>query len=297
MRTPWYGWLGLALVALTTAALWADWPVVTGWATPIAWWGLILFLDALLARVQGASPLLGRPARLAGWCAVSLVVWLLFEGTNLHLMNWHYAGLPVSAWRRLFGYTVSFSTVVPGVFLAAEALTAGGLFARARGPRLPLGRAGEAALVACGAALVVFPLLVPERVAEWLYAPIWVGFFLLVDPLNRRLGAPSLLDDWHRGEWGRSLRLFTAGLLCGILWEGWNSLAVTKWVYTVPVLPQVRYFEMPLLGFLGFAPFAWELFALFHLSAAAWDALAGRRPRADRPPVFEAAAPRSGSVG
>jgi len=291
VRTPLHGWLGLGLILLVTVSLFLDAESVTGWTTPIAWWGLILLLDAVVGRARGASPLLAHPGRLLGWCATSLVFWLAFEGTNLHLRNWHYVGLPGPLWRRLFGYTISFSTVVPGVFLAAEALSAGGLFARARGPRLRTGRGWEAGTIALGALLVVVPLLVRERIAEWLYAPIWLGFFFLLDPLNRWLGAPSLLADWERGAWGRTHRLLLAGLLCGILWEGWNSLAATKWVYTVPVVPQIRYFEMPLVGFLGFAPFALELFAMFHLCAAAWDALWGRRPDPERAPRFAAPAP------
>jgi hypothetical protein len=295
-RTAPYGWLGLGLVALVYLSLLGDFEAITRWATPIAWWGLILFLDALLSRVRGASPLLGRPGRLAGWCAVSLLFWLLFEGTNLHLRNWHYVGLPHPLWQRFLGYAVSFATVVPGVFLVAEALTEGRLFRGARGPRLPSGKGWAIGAIALGAFLVVFPLLVGETLAVWLYAPIWVGFFLLLDPLNRLLGAPSLTGDWSAGRYGRTLRLLAAGLLCGLLWESWNSLAAAKWVYTVPVAPGVRLFEMPLVGFLGFAPFALELFVLFHLAAAAWDALRGRPPVPSREPAFRVRE-RPGSEG
>ena len=33
----------------------------------------------------------------------------------------------------------------------------------------------------------------------------------------------------------------------------------------VPVFPSVRLFEMPLAGYLGFPPFALEIFAMYHL--------------------------------
>jgi hypothetical protein len=57
--------------------------------------------------------------------------------------------------------------------------------------------------------------------------------------------------------------LFAAGLLCGFLWESWNWLAVARWRYHVPYLGDVKIFEMPVLGYLGFMPFAVESFALY----------------------------------
>jgi len=43
---------------------------------------------------------------------------------------------------------------------------------------------------------------------------------------------------------------------CGLVWEGLNFWAGAKWVYHVPYWEHVKIFEMPLLGFLGFGPFA-----------------------------------------
>ncbi|MBP1621033.1 MAG: hypothetical protein H6Q02_1800, partial [Acidobacteria bacterium] len=39
--------------------------------------------------------------------------------------------------------------------------------------------------------------------------------------------------------------------------------AASRWTYTVPFLGQLKLFEMPALGFLGFAPFALAVFALY----------------------------------
>ena len=49
------------------------------------------------------------------------------------------------------------------------------------------------------------------------------------------------------------------------MWEFWNFWAGSKWVYTVPFFRQWKVFEMPLLGFLGFPPFALECWILYHL--------------------------------
>jgi hypothetical protein len=285
-------WLGVCLLGLAATALWADWALLTTWATPVAWWGYIFVLDGRLERRSGRSPLLGRPRRILAWTVASLAFWLVFEAYNLHLANWHYLGLPSSFGVRAAGYLLSFSTIIPGVFLTAEVLTGARAFGRldAVGRRLALPAPAWLPhfLMGAGAACLVVPLLVDEQVARWGFGLVWLGFFLFLDPANALAGRPSLLADWQRGVWGRTLRLLAAGFLCGLLWESLNYGASTKWVYTVPVLPGRTYFEMPLAGFLGFGPFALELFAMWHAATGVWDALRGETPR--RPgPTFEIA--------
>ncbi len=56
--------------------------------------------------------------------------------------------------------------------------------------------------------------------------------------------------------------LLIAGALCGFLWEMWNFRAGAKWIYTVPYVGFLKVFEMPLLGFLGFPPFAVECYTM-----------------------------------
>jgi hypothetical protein len=60
------------------------------------------------------------------------------------------------------------------------------------------------------------------------------------------------------------LALLAAGAVCGVLWEFWNYWAATRWTYTVPYLGDVKVFEMPVLGYLGFPPFALECWAMYH---------------------------------
>jgi hypothetical protein len=62
-----------------------------------------------------------------------------------------------------------------------------------------------------------------------------------------------------------------AGLICGLWWEAWNYFAITKWVYTLPVLNFWKVFEMPLLGFLGFPPFALECAVMYNFLKALDD--------------------------
>ena len=64
------------------------------------------------------------------------------------------------------------------------------------------------------------------------------------------------------GDNTRLVALLAAGFICGGLWEAWNLGARTKWVYSVPFFDELKLGEMPVLGFLGFPPFALECYAM-----------------------------------
>jgi predicted flap endonuclease-1-like 5' DNA nuclease len=51
--------------------------------------------------------------------------------------------------------------------------------------------------------------------------------------------------------------------MIGLLWEMYNFEARAKWIYTVPFFENLKLFEMPVLGFFGFPPFAVECFTLW----------------------------------
>ena len=54
------------------------------------------------------------------------------------------------------------------------------------------------------------------------------------------------------------------GLAIGLLWETLNFWARGKWIYTVPHLENVKLFEMPPLGFVGFPVFALSAWSLYN---------------------------------
>ena len=100
----------------------------------------------------------------------------------------------------------------------------------------------------------------PQRLAAYLFLPVWIGFILLLDPLNRRLGLPSFLGDLSEGFRRRLYGFSLPGWICGWLWEFWNNWAAAKWHYIFPIAQQWKIFEMPAPGYLGFLPFALECF-------------------------------------
>jgi hypothetical protein len=59
--------------------------------------------------------------------------------------------------------------------------------------------------------------------------------------------------------------LSVGALICGFFWEMWNYYSWPKWIYHTPGAQFLHVFEMPLLGYGGYVPFALELFVLRNL--------------------------------
>ena len=267
---PLHGWIGLGVIVGAEAALFSGQSLVGRWFTPIVWTGYVLLVDALAARLTGASYLSTSRLEAVLVALASIACWWLFEGYNaprfwrggeeLVGLWWQYRNLEPNAFLRRVGYDWAFATIFPALFLTAAVLRATVFRRAAIPPWRPSPRLLDLAIVS-GAAAVTLPLVV---VSPWLVPLVWVGWALLLEPLNYRAGRPSWLADLGRGDASRLLALLASGAICGLLWELWNFWATTKWSYTVPYLGHVKLFEMPVLGYLGFPPFALECYAMYH---------------------------------
>ncbi|MEW6387046.1 MAG: hypothetical protein AB1491_05965 [Thermodesulfobacteriota bacterium] len=245
-----------------TAAVWgvicAREPFTT-WLYHFAWWPLLLFLDGLLYLLKGESWLLSRPRELARLLAWSVTAWLFFEVYNLVLGNWRYVGMEPNFWLRWPGYALAFATVLPGILLTSQVLAALGAYQGVRGPGRDLGLWQPLFLI-LGVASALLPLVLPR----YAFPLIWLAFIFLLDPVLDLLDGESLTRRFAAGERQELLSLLTAGLLCGFWWEMWNYPARAKWIYTLPVFNFWKVFEMPLLGYLGFLPFALEAAVMYN---------------------------------
>jgi hypothetical protein len=190
-------------------------------------------------------------------------VWWLFEVFNLRLANWQYQGAeaftPFQFW---FWATLNFSTVIPAVFGSAE--LAGSFFwikRTGKGPVISTDRRTTLAFFFLGWVLLVLMFLLPR-----LFFPFaWLSLYFILEPLNVWLGNRNLVVHTARGDWRPVLALWAGVLLTAFFWEMWNYLSYPKWVYQIPWGDALRIFEMPLLGYGGYLPFALELYAMYHL--------------------------------
>ena len=237
-------------------------PVYT-FFTPIQWWNYIFLADAVVAGRQKDSLITGRPVEFGIMLVLSNVCWLVFEGYNLLLKNWYYINLAPESWQRMLGSFIAFATIFPGIFISADLLETFGLFRGMKSKPRTISSAFLVGSLAAGAAAVLFPVIFPS---PYVFGLVWLGFFFLLEPINYWRGNSSIYADIEQGNWRRLWLLFSGGALCGFLWEFWNFWAGAKWIYTVPFTENLKYFEMPLLGLLGFPPFALECFALYHFT-------------------------------
>jgi len=276
---PFYAWLGLLVMLVSEVGMLAEVPPFYHWHTPIAWSGYILFVDGIVWQRRGTSLLRDAPAELCFIAFVSVPLWVIFELYNkCCLWNWYYVGLPESMPLRYFGYIWSFATIWPAIFETGDLVSA------LRDRRAPETRADPSPAhqpgvvgwlsVAAGVVMLIVPLVYPS---PYLAAPVWLGFFFLLDPFNARAADESILGDWRDGRRGRLVNLLAAGLICGLVWEFWNYWAGTKWIYNVPILPNLRVFEMPTPGYGGFPAFALECFAMY-IAVRRWLWRGARRP-------------------
>ena len=259
-RFPAYGWVGLAIILLAEALLFAGVEIIAVFFTPLVWSGYILCVDGVVFKKTGESYLAVRRKEFLALLPVSVVLWLIFEGYNLLMKNWHYVGLPDNLWIRVLGYTWSFATIWPAVLETHELLLAYDFFKQAKIGPLNFSSSILTALVIFGAIELIIPILFPSPLWGIL---VWTGFVFLLDPLNFRRGLPSLIAEFQEGRLQLFLTLMLSGLICGFLWEFWNFWAAAKWIYSVPILGHIKLFEMPVVGYLGFMAFGLEVFVMW----------------------------------
>ncbi len=240
-------------------------PVAT-FFTPIAWSAYILIVDAAVLALTNRSRLNDAPVTVARMALLSIPLWLIFEAYNLRLRNWVYTGVPAGWTGALLGYGWSFATITPAIFETSDLVQA--ILPPLPGKPWKVSAAAENALMAAGAGCLILPLAVPSHLAAYLFLPVWIGFILLLDPLNKRLRLPSFLGDLSEGFRRRVYGFFLAGWVCGWLWEFWNNWAAAKWHYIFPIGQGWKIFEMPAPGYLGFLPFALECFVMY--VSASW---------------------------
>ncbi len=266
-RFPIHGFIGAAIIIAAEALLFTGNQIVGHWFTPIVWTGYILLLDALVHKVKGRSLLVNDRLEFLLVAIISIASWWLFElynaprfwKSNLELW-WHYHNLEPNLWIRRIGYDWAFATITPALLETADLFRATICKSERAAGSLRLSRSILVIPIFIGMVGVIAPLVWPN---EWLAPVIWLSFILLVDPLNALRGSESIVGDLARGDWRRLLALLASGFVCGFLWEFWNYWASAKWTYTVPYFGNIKIFEMPVLGYFGFPPFAVECWVIY----------------------------------
>lgn len=256
------GWVGLFLLAVCWPLNWTLPGERTAYLFFPLWLGYILVVDALIFRRTGSSLWTRQRGGFVWLFFLSAPAWWLFEFINRRTGNWEYLG--AGGFTPLENHvlcTLSFSTVMPAVFETAELVRTFRWVESLRpGPKLPDASRVRRGLFVAGLAMLTLMLLWPK----WFYPLVWISLWLVLEPVNRRLGRRYLLERLYQGDWRSLVSLSVGALICGFFWEMWNYWSWPQWVYHTPGANYWHVFEMPLLGYGGYIPFALELFALMN---------------------------------
>jgi hypothetical protein len=260
---PKQGWIGLGLVLICWPLNWMLPGTRTSWLFFPLWLGFALTVDGLVYLRKGTSLLARSWKRYVGLFLISAPAWWLFEAINLRTQNWFYQGVDqFSPLAYFLLASLNFSTVIPAVFGMAE-LAGSFDFIRRMKPWLVIGDDRRTTLAFFCAGWVMLALLLAWPL--YFFPFVWISVYFITEPLNVWLGNHSLVEGTRRGDWRAVVSLFVGVLVTGFFWEMWNFYAYPKWIYNVPGVGFLHVFEMPLLGYGGYLPFALELCAMYHL--------------------------------
>ena len=271
-RFPRYGVIGIATILVAEVLLFLSITPIGMYFTPIVWTGYIIFVDALIFYKYGSSLIMSRRKEFLAMLPWSILCWLIFEAYNLYLKNWTYVGLPDNVILRSIGYAWSFATIFPAILETGELVNL----------HLPTNKSSDRevsnvtliAFIIIGIVCLVAPLVVSHGRATQMFGLVWIGFYFLIDPINHILRGKSILQEVVQNNYSTLISLICSGIICGLLWEFWNYWAIAKWMYNVPIsIVGPKLFEMPLLGYLGFIPFAFECYVLQQLLVAIFRSL------------------------
>lgn len=258
-----YGIAGLLIIIFAEITMFLRIKPFIYWFTPLVWLGYILFVDSVVFMFKGNSLITRKKLRLAFIFVISLLFWLIFEFYNIFLGGWYYKNLPESTIEKLAMGYLSFSTIVPAVFETGELVQTAFFKEKIKiKAKIKYNKNLIRTLIITGIAFMALPFFFSSPI---MWGFVWTGFILIIDPILYTLqNKKSILAQLEEKRYGKIISLFVAGYVCGFLWEFWNYWAYTKWYYTVPILEEIKIFEIPALGFLAYGFFALELYVMYN---------------------------------
>jgi len=182
---------------------------------------------------------------------------------NIRSQNWIYLARDQFSNMEYFIYaTLDFSTVIPAVFGTAELVSTFDWVKQLKPIKIFKSNQMTVSVFFILGWIFLSVLLMWPR---YFYVFMWISVFFIIDPVNFWLGNRTLIQYSGLNNWKPMIAIALGCLICGFFWELWNFYAYPKWIYNVPGLNCLHVFEMPLPGYLGYIPFSFELFGIYHL--------------------------------
>lgn len=261
-KLPFRGWIGILLIIVFWYLNWNLEGLRTNLLFFPLWLGYILTVDALV-YVRINSSLISRSIKkFISLFLISAPAWWLFELINARTQNWFYDGRQFfTDFQYAVLATISFSTVMPAVFSTAELFSTLKWIKNFKNKKKVFAKKiPVSAFFLLGILMLLLIILLPK----YFYYLEWIAVYFIIEPINYKLNNRTLLSYLSKGNWSLVISLSLSTLMCGFFWEMWNYYSYPKWIYDTPMVNFLHIFEMPLLGYIGYIPFSWELFALYN---------------------------------
>lgn len=189
---------------------------------------------------------------------ISSLFWWYFEFIVLITKNWYYfSSLYYGKFTSILSDSIYFTTVIIGVWEIYEILSSKVSFEKVKLLTLP--KISPIVVFIIGWLSIGLTIIRPDI----FFPMIWLSPFFILDPINYWLGYDSLSSDLLKGKYDKLFKLALSSLCFFVFWEMWNYKNDPKWVYEVPYVGIFKIFEMPALGYLGYLPFGWEIYAFY----------------------------------
>lgn len=259
----WYGIVGILLIIFLEFTLFFRIQPFIIWFTPLVWIGYILVVDSIVFMLKKDSLLMKHRLRFIQLLLLSTVIWYVFEIYNHFSHGWFYSNLPKSPVITFTVGSLAFATIIPAVFETIDMIKQFHFFNRLKIKiKIPTNKYLLETFVILGLIFLAIPAIMQT---PWVWAFVWTGFIFLLDPiLYIYHDEKSLIAQVKKKKFSTILSVFVAGYVVGFFWEFWNYWAYTKWYYTVPILENLKIFEIPVVGFLAYGPFALELYVIYN---------------------------------
>ena len=255
-----WGVIGIILIILTQINFFLKIQPFADWYFPIIWIGYILTIDAAIYSINKKSLVNNHLLHFISLFILSASFWYIFEILNLFTQNWNYIGTDSLGNVKLIFKLISFSTVLPALFETTSLIKSIHLFDKVKlRKKYNLSKNFLFIMIFLGIISFFLPIFFPK----FTFPLIWLSFFLILDPINYINNQPSIIGHIKNRNLKIPLSLLLAGIILGFLWEFWNYWATIKWVYDIPFVGFFKIFEMPILGYLGYFPFAFELYSMY----------------------------------
>jgi len=260
---PLYGRIGLTLICLFWFLNWYLSGLRTHYTFFPIWLGYSLFIDGMVYMRKGSSLIKRNLKKYISLFIISIPVWWLFELFNFTTKNWNYSGTEhFSILEYILLASLNFSTVIPSVFGTAELVSTIKNITRKRIKKSFGVSSNIEIYFAFGGFLLIVLFIHYPKI---FYPLIWIIVYLLVESTNISMRNRTLIYYTRRANWRPIISLAIGTLVCGFFWEMGNYYSYPKWQYNLPYVNSLHIFEMPVLGYIGYPFFGFELFALYQL--------------------------------